>query len=264
MRKLFIIATLLLLALIPIYNYCVQNNDILQLTAKYPSSAQSSNQEIQDQSKLEPLNLTTTIVGEEVQLYPITDSQKTPSPATKLNNEAITAVNQIDKTITAANPANVNVAEVKSAPEIILVGEEDVLAPEPEIPTESLDFAVLQSKMLGYINYEREKANLTPLVLDNKLCEGATLKSNDLGINSYFSHTSPIYGSPFEMMTSQGILYRAAAENIAKNTSVDGAHTAFMNSIRHKANILNQEYSKAGLGFYQKGQYLYVTQWFTD
>jgi len=89
-------------------------------------------------------------------------------------------------------------------------------------------------------------------------------KSRDMAVNGYFSHTSPTYGSPFDMMTSQGITYRMAGENIAKNISVKGAHTAFMNSPGHKANILNQGFGKVGLGFYQEGQYLYVTQWFIN
>lgn len=74
----------------------------------------------------------------------------------------------------------------------------------------------------------------------------------------------PTYGSPFDMMKSLGITYRAAGENIAKNTSVLGAHNAFMNSPGHKANILGSQYGKAGFGFYQEGQYLYVTEWFTN
>lgn len=118
--------------------------------------------------------------------------------------------------------------------------------------------------MLGYINAERASANLPSLTLDQKLCQGAYLKSRDMAVNGYFSHTSLTYGSPFEMMKSQGITYRTAGENIAKNTSVKGAHNAFMNSAGHKANILNPGFGKLGLGFYQEGQYLYVTQWFTN
>ena len=32
---------------------------------------------------------------------------------------------------------------------------------------------------------------------------------------NYFSHTSPTYGSPFDMMKNFGIKYMAAGENIA-------------------------------------------------
>lgn len=136
--------------------------------------------------------------------------------------------------------------------------------PAPTPAPASTDFSAMQKEMLGYINDARAAANLAPLTLDQKLCQGAYLKSQDMAVNGYFSHTSPTYGSPFEMMKSQSITYRTAGENIAKNTSVIGAHTAFMNSAGHKANILNQGFGKVGLGFYQEGQYLYVTQWFTN
>ena len=122
----------------------------------------------------------------------------------------------------------------------------------------------MQTEMLGYINGERAKANLAPLALDKALAEGAAVKSKDMAVNNYFSHTSPTYGSPFAMMKDRGITYRLAAENIAKNTTVKGAHNAFMNSSGHRANILNSGFSKVGLGFYQEGKYLYITQWFTN
>ena len=122
----------------------------------------------------------------------------------------------------------------------------------------------MQLEMLNYINAARSEAGMAALTLDKALCDGAYLKSKDMGVNNYFSHTSPTYGSPFDMMKSQGITYRAAGENIAKNTSVKGAHDAFMNSSGHRANILSSNFGKVGLGFYQQGYYLYVTQWFTN
>ncbi len=138
------------------------------------------------------------------------------------------------------------------------------VTPSPANPATTFDPSQMQNEMLGYVNAERAKANLVPLTLDKALCDGAYLKSKDMADHNYFSHTSPSYGSPFDMMKSLGITYRAAAENIAKNISVSGAHTAFMNSPGHKANILGSQYSKVGFGFYQEGQYLYVTQWFTN
>ena len=139
--------------------------------------------------------------------------------------------------------------------------------PEPEpipVPAPAKDFSAMQTEMLGYINAARADDNLAPLTLDTALCNGAYLKSKDMAENNYFSHTSPTYGSPFAMMKNLGVTYWAAAENIAKNTSVKGAHNAFMNSTGHRQNILGSGYHKVGLGFYQEGNYLYVPQWFTN
>mgnify|MGYP000968424530 CR=1 FL=1 len=128
----------------------------------------------------------------------------------------------------------------------------------------TVNASAMQAEMLGYINEARAQAGLHPLKLDAKLSEGATLKSRDMATNNYFSHQSPTYGSPFEMMRSLGITYRYAGENIAKHMSVKSAHDGFMNSPGHRANILGQNYNKVGLGFVKQGNYLYVTQWFTD
>jgi uncharacterized YkwD family protein len=134
----------------------------------------------------------------------------------------------------------------------------------PPTTANSANSTEMQNEMLGYINAERVKAGAAPLTLSQTLSNGAYLKSKDMGVNGYFDHNSPTYGSPFDMMKSLGITYTAAGENIAKNTSVKGAHDAFMNSPGHRANILNASFGKIGLGFYQSGGYLYVTQWFTN
>jgi len=131
-------------------------------------------------------------------------------------------------------------------------------------PSSGGSFTAMQTEMLGYINTDRVANGLSPLTLTKELSDGAYLKSKDMAENNYFSHTSPTYGSPFDMMNSLGISYSAAGENIALNTSVKGAYDAFMNSAGHRANILNAGYSKLGLGIYQKGSYLYITQWFTN
>lgn len=124
--------------------------------------------------------------------------------------------------------------------------------------------SAMQQEMLQYVNEARASQGLASLTLDTALCNGAYLKSKDMADNNYFSHTSPTYGSPFNMMNSLGIKYNTAGENIAKHVSVKGAHDAFMNSPGHKANILGAQYHKVGFGFMQEGSYLYVTQWFTN
>ena len=72
--------------------------------------------------------------------------------------------------------------------------------------------------------------------------------------NGYFSHTSPTYGSPFDMMKSFGISYRSAAENIAKGQSTpQQVVNAWMNSQGHRANILNKNYTHIGVGYVKSG-----------
>ena len=74
--------------------------------------------------------------------------------------------------------------------------------------------------------------------------------------NRYFSHTSPVYGSPFQMIKSFGITYRSAGENIARGQATPKAVVdAWMNSSGHRANILNASFTQIGVGYVASGRY---------
>ncbi|MEK0315470.1 stalk domain-containing protein [Cohnella sp. 56] len=88
-----------------------------------------------------------------------------------------------------------------------------------------------------------------PLALSVPLSLVARLKSADMGEQDYFSHDSPTYGDPFEMMKSQSIKYRAAAENIAAGQRTPEAVVAgWENSPGHLANMLG-DYAQLGVGY---------------
>lgn len=100
------------------------------------------------------------------------------------------------------------------------------------------------------VNDERSSAGLSSLTMNAELCKVAQAKAEDMRDNNYFSHTSPTYGSPFEMMKQFGISYSAAGENIAKGQrSPESVMTAWMNSQGHRANILNSSYEQIGVGY---------------
>ena len=114
--------------------------------------------------------------------------------------------------------------------------------------TAPVDISSYANEMLRLVNEERTANGLAQLSWNAELAKVAQAKAQDMVNNNYFSHTSPTYGSPFEMMKSFGISYRYAAENIAKNASVEKAHVALMNSDGHRKNILNSNYTSIGIG----------------
>ncbi|SDN58662.1 uncharacterized protein, YkwD family [Paenibacillus sp. yr247] len=124
--------------------------------------------------------------------------------------------------------------------------------PVPQ-PPPSTDLTVEEQQMLDQVNKERAAVGLSPLVVDAALTKTARLKSQDMDDNKYFSHDSPTYGSPFDMMEKFGITYNAAGENIACNQTVQAAHEALMNSPGHKANILSKDYNHIGIGIVDGG-----------
>ena len=119
-------------------------------------------------------------------------------------------------------------------------------------------------KILQLVNKERTSRGLNALVLSADISKVAVEKSKDMAIYDYFAHESPNYGSPFDMMHKFGITYRAAGENIAMGyrTPAD-VMEGWMNSPGHKANILNKNFNKMGIGMYS-GKTIYWTQQFTD
>lgn len=107
------------------------------------------------------------------------------------------------------------------------------------------------AEVVELVNVERAQAGLKPLVVHTNLTTMAKNKAIDMFKNNYFSHTSPKYGSPFDMMDLYNITYRYAGENIAKGQrSAKEVVDAWMKSPGHKANILNENYGLIGVGYY--------------
>jgi uncharacterized YkwD family protein len=117
-----------------------------------------------------------------------------------------------------------------------------------------------EQQVVDLTNKERAKYGLPPLKVDAALSKVAREKSRDMAVNHYFSHNSPTYGSPFEMMKKFGISYTAAGENIAKGQRTpQEVVAAWMNSEGHRANILNKNYTHIGVGFEENG-YIWTQQ----
>lgn len=107
----------------------------------------------------------------------------------------------------------------------------------------------VEQEVIRLTNVERAKYGLSALTANWELSRVARYKSADMRDNNYFSHTSPVYGGPFQMMSDFGIRYSAAGENIAKGYSTAQAVVdAWMNSPGHRANILNANFTHIGVG----------------
>ncbi|HJV17777.1 MAG TPA: CAP domain-containing protein [Bacillales bacterium] len=111
-------------------------------------------------------------------------------------------------------------------------------------------------QVIDLTNAERKKNGLQPLKADASLSKVAQTKTNDMESKHYFSHTSPTYGSPFDMMRDFGVTYRTAGENIAMGQpTAQQVVNAWMNSEGHRKNILSPNYTNIGVGFTQTGNY---------
>ncbi|MFJ5715112.1 CAP domain-containing protein [Neobacillus sp. NPDC093127] len=111
-------------------------------------------------------------------------------------------------------------------------------------------------QVIDLTNTQRSKNGLPALKADTQLNGVAQKKAVDMQQNHYFSHTSPTYGSPFDMMRDFGVTYKSAGENIAQGQrSPQEVVTAWMNSEGHRKNILSANYTHIGVGFEEAGKH---------
>jgi len=150
----------------------------------------------------------------------------------------------------------VGLSEIKSAnPQI---SNYDLIYPGQAINIPGTDSTVMayEQEVVRLVNQERAKNGLKALTYDWQLGRVARYKSQDMRDNGYFSHTSPVYGSPFQMMKSFGISYKTAGENIARGQATPRAVVdAWMSSSGHRANILNSSFTHIGVGYVSSGKY---------
>lgn len=137
-------------------------------------------------------------------------------------------------------------------------------APTVDTPQDNMNMLnPNESEMLRLLNGERVKNGLNPLKFDVEITRVARLKSQDMIDNNYFSHNSPTYGSPFEMLRTYGVKFIYAGENLAGNPSIKNAHESLMESKGHRENILNPNYTHIGIGVKEGSRYgKMVTQMF--
>lgn len=155
-----------------------------------------------------------------------------------------------------ASKYQVGLSEIKSAnPQI---QNFDLIYPGQVISIPTVDASVTQyeQEVIRLVNEIRAENGLKALTYDWELSRVARFKSQDMKDNRYFSHTSPVYGTPFEMIKSFGISYRTAGENIARGYATPQAVVnGWMNSPGHRANILNAGYTRIGVGYVSGGNY---------
>jgi len=197
-------------------------------------------------------------------------------------NKAIEKVKEQDKTVKEETPeTKVPAKEEVKAPvkeEVKAPAKEEVKAPvKEEAPTQTpetstpadttkeettatdevnSEISAFEKEVVELTNAERSKQGLKALEMDTELSKVAGVKSQDMKDKNYFDHTSPTYGSPFDMMKSFGIDYSAAGENIAMGqTTPQQVVTSWMNSEGHRANILSSNFTHIGVGHVESGNY---------
>lgn len=138
--------------------------------------------------------------------------------------------------------------------------------PEKEVPQtdgEANAERTFEKQVVELVNKERAARGLSSLTIDKTVESAALVRAKETEV--LFSHTRPNGSSFVSALKEQGVNYMGAGENIAwGQRSPEQVMQGWMNSDGHRANILNPNFTKIGVGYYQNSQGInYWTQLFT-
>lgn len=144
-------------------------------------------------------------------------------------------------------------------------GTEDT-TPEESPEEDSSDDSVhaYVKEVIALVNAERAKEGLAALTMDLQVQAAAQVRAMEC--EQLFSHTRPDGTSFATALKEQNVSYRRAGENIAwGQRTPQQVVTAWMNSEGHRANIMNPNFTKIGVGYYQNAKGTnYWSQLFTS
>jgi uncharacterized YkwD family protein len=179
-------------------------------------------------------------------------SEADPATVTVSNPDEVTVEASKNKTDGKTNEKTIDKSKEKAVPNTTPKTTPAKGATPAAI---NADLSQDEQKLLELVNKARAAEGLEQLTIDENLMKVAREKAKDMTVNSYFSHQSPTYGSPFDMMRQFDNVFKSAGENIAGNKTVEGAFKAWMASDSHKKNILNSGFKVTGIGIESSDTY---------
>lgn len=112
-----------------------------------------------------------------------------------------------------------------------------------------------EQDMFGLVNNERKNHNINKLVWDPALSVIAQKHAEDMWKKQYFCHYSPEGSDVGDRLEQSGYIYLLAGENLALAPTLKTAHQGLMNSEGHRANILDSDFNRLGIGVIDNGVY---------
>ncbi|MBI3626565.1 hypothetical protein HY224_00780 [Candidatus Uhrbacteria bacterium] len=120
----------------------------------------------------------------------------------------------------------------------------DWLKPVPRFEPASLSLG----KLTELTNQARAKEKLPPLAPSALLTNAAQLKAVDILRNQYFRHAGPFGKNLQYWLKKVGYKYSEAGENLSLNFySEEGVIKNWLESPKHRANILDKDFTEIGL-----------------
>jgi uncharacterized protein YkwD len=173
----------------------------------------------------------------------------TPAPAPATSAPVAPAEPPVEAAVEAAaapeTPAAAPTTPAPAAPVVPVVPVAAVVPVVPAVPAPAA--AGAEDQVLALVNAERAAAGCGAVSADPGLAALARAHSEDMRDRDYFDHVNPEGLSPFDRAERAGM--SARAENIAYGQPGPAdVMAAWMDSSGHRANILNCDLTRLGVG----------------
>ena len=119
-----------------------------------------------------------------------------------------------------------------------------------------------EKQLFQFVNSERSREKLSPLIWDDQLYRVALAHSKDMARTGNASHRGSDRREAHDRIRDAKIYAAKAGENIARDVNVISAHTLLMQSVDHRANILEPQYTHGAVAVVREKQFFYITQLF--
>ncbi len=113
------------------------------------------------------------------------------------------------------------------------------------------------------VNHERKSQGLQTLKWDHGLAAAARKHAQEMAKRRAVEHRFPDEPSLPSRATKAGARFISISENVVQAASAKLAHSEFMHSPNHKANILDRDVDSIGIGVAERGGQLFVVQDFS-
>lgn len=118
--------------------------------------------------------------------------------------------------------------------------------------------------LLREVNEERVKAGVTPLAINPLLNQSAQAKADEIESTGVYSHTGVTGKHGYEYIREMKLGCLASSENLAADTTAQGAINDWLVSKPHKDAMLDAQYDSVGFGVSDGIGYQYIVQHFCN
>lgn len=113
------------------------------------------------------------------------------------------------------------------------------------------------------VNRERKAQGVPALKWDEALATAARKHAEEMARQNSVAHALPGEPSLPSRATKAGARFGWLSENVIQANSAAGAHSQFMKSPNHKANILDSDMNSVGIGVAERDRQLFVVEDFS-